>query len=126
MKRSKILTGLAIFYCAFALLNVVGVPATLSQGAAYISQAFLELAIHFGLAVGLFTQKRWVIPLFIASSALTIVLSWFWLRANPPPHFYWGTMWLFSTIVTLFPGSLMFLRRARLTATAADDIAGVF
>ena len=127
MKRSKLLSAIAIFYGAFALLNLISVPETLARhDAVYISQAFLGLSIHVGLAIGLFMQKKWVIPLFIASSMFTIALSWFWLKANPPSHFYWGTIWLVSTFITLFPGSLMFLRRARLKMAATDDIAGVF
>ena len=127
MKRSKLLLALALFYGAFTLLNLAGVPGTLAtHDTNYIVQALLGLGIHFGLAVGLFMHKRWVVQLFIVSSVLTIVLSWFWLKANPPPRLFWGTMWVFATTVTLFPGSLMFLRRDRLKVTSPDDVAGVF
>jgi peptidoglycan/LPS O-acetylase OafA/YrhL len=126
VKRSKLLFAIGLFYGAIALFSLAGLHAALSRDGLYIGQALLTVSVEIGLAVGLFMQKPWVIPLFLVSAAIMIVLNWFWLRANPPAHFYWGTMWLFASLLNVFPGALMFLRRNRLSAQRADDVARIF
>ena len=74
MKHSKLLLSLAIFYGAFAIFNLAGLPKTVARNdTVFIAEAVLGVAIHLGLAIGLFIHRHWVIPLFVASSALMMV-----------------------------------------------------
>ena len=124
MKRSKLLTGLALYFVAITILNLFGISRSFDRDWLYLVQAFIATGFALTLAIGLFLEARWTIPVFVAGALLLIILNWFWLRSNPPEGMYWGTKWLIAIILNLFPGALLLLRRDRFRSTIADELNG--
>jgi hypothetical protein len=114
MKRSKLLSLLALFYLVIGGLSLLAIAEASSRDGLYLAQAVIAVVLELALAIGLFLHRLWSIPLFIVGAIVLIILNWFWLRANPPVGMFWGTKWLIAVVFNIFPGVLMFLRRSRL------------
>jgi hypothetical protein len=124
VKRSKLLSAIGLFYLAIGVLGLIGMAEAISRDGLYLAQAVFAVTIQFGLAVGLFLQKSWVLKLFVASVVVLAVLNWIWLRSNPPEGMFWGTMWLIAQVLNIFPGVLMFLRRDQLGSSLDPKMRG--
>lgn len=124
MKRSKLLTLIGGFYLLMGLYSLVGLPQVLASDSLFVAQALIMIAVQLGLATGLLMQKAWVIPLFLASVTIMFVLNGIWLYRNPPPQMWWGSAWIIATILNVFPGVLLFLRRDRLKSKNLEKAAG--
>ncbi len=112
MKKSKLLLALAVYFAFLSVANLLGISEALNRDMLFRVQAFVGIIFGLALAVGLFRHDAWTPKVFIVGAALMIVLNWFWLRAHPPEGMFWGTKWLIAVILNLFPGVLLFLRRA--------------
>ena len=119
MNRSKLLTVLAMYFLIAGALNLVTFNLALNEDPLYLLQFATSTLLAFALAIGLFLQKKWSMYVFAFGAAALIVLNWFWLRAQPPAGLFWGTKWLFSVILNIFPGILMLFRRSYLRSGVA-------
>ncbi len=119
-KKSKIIYALAIW---FAYVGVFGLYSNLTEfgtkGALWDAQSLLMTAVGLACAVGFSLHRKWALWTYFGALPLGVAMNFLWLRDNPPPQLFWGTMFLITLILNLVPAILMWIRRGRLTVRAS-------
>lgn len=123
IKKSKIIYVLAIW---FAYVGLTGVYSNTTEfgtkGALWDTQALLATVVGLICAVGFYLHRRWALWTYLGALPLCIAMNFIWLRDNPPPQLFWGTMFLITLVINLLPATLMWIRRGRLTASVTGAV----